>query len=241
MNWRTLIKLPLEYVNFEQILIAKNEKSNDYMTLSSQEAKPRVPPGQVVTKGWPVLHAGSVPIIERQDWSLEIHGEVVRPLKISYEDLLRLKRSTVKCDIHCVTSWSRLDMMWEGVRFKDLMEIAKPTDKASFAIFQCEQGFTTSLPTSILYDDDVMVAFKADGTELEAQHGGPVRMLVPKRYFYKSAKWLRGIKLTERDEPGFWEIRGYSNTADPWNEERYAGLSYLDIVRNRLRAYGRKK
>ena len=201
----------------------------------------KVPPGQVVTQGWPVLHAGSVPLVARESWSLRIHGEVGNPIQLSYEDLLKLKRTSQKNDIHCVTTWSKLDMEWEGVKFKDLMDIVHPTEKAHFAIFECEQGFTTNLPLEPLYDDDVMVAFKANGRDLEAEHGGPVRMLVPKRYFYKSAKWLRGIKLSEHDEPGFWEIRGYSNTADPWNEERYAGVSYAQIVKNRLAAYGRNR
>ena len=115
------------------------------------------------------------------------HGEVENPQRLSYEELLKLKRTVQKNDIHCVTTWSRLDMEWEGVRFKDLMDIAKPTEKARFAIFECEQGFTTSLPLEALYDDDVLIAFRADGRDLEIVHGGPVRMLVPKRYFYKSA------------------------------------------------------
>ncbi len=201
----------------------------------------RLPPGQVLTKGWPVLYAGSIPNISKESWSLRVHGEVENELSISYSELLNLRRTVQVCDIHCVTSWSRFDVMWEGVRFKDLMEIAKPTPKAHFAIFQCEQGFITNLPIDLLYDDDVMIAFKADGRDLEPAHGGPVRMLVPKRYFYKSAKWLKGIWLSEKDVPGFWEIRGYSNSADPWNEERYAGLSYAEIVKNRIKAYGRKK
>jgi DMSO/TMAO reductase YedYZ molybdopterin-dependent catalytic subunit len=201
----------------------------------------RLPPGQVLTRGWPILHAGSVPDISRETWTLRVHGEVENELSISYSELLNLKRTSLVCDIHCVTSWSKFDVVWEGVRFRDLMGIAKPTSKAHFAIFECENGFTTNLPLEPLFDDDVMVAFRAQGEDLEPAHGGPVRMLVPKRYFYKSAKWLNGIKLTEYDEPGFWEVRGYSNTANPWNEERYAGLSYLEIVKNRIKAYGRKK
>ena len=203
--------------------------------------KKRLPPGQILTPGWPVLHAGSVPDWNKETWSMKIHGEVENELTLNYEQLLQLKRTVQTCDIHCVTTWSKFDVPWEGVRFKDLMDIVKPTTKAHFAIFECAQGFTTSLPIEPLYDDDVMVAFRAQGQDLPPEHGGPVRMLVPKRYFYKSAKWLRGIKLTENDEPGFWEIRGYSNTADPWKQERYAGLSYVDIVKNRLKAYGRKK
>jgi DMSO/TMAO reductase YedYZ molybdopterin-dependent catalytic subunit len=201
----------------------------------------RLPPGQVLTKGWPVLHAGSVPEITKEEWILNIHGEVEIPTMISYSQLLRMKRTTQISDIHCVTSWSKFNVTWEGVRFSDVMEIAKPTRNAHFAVFECEQGFTTNLPLEALYDDNVLLAFRAEGQELELIHGGPVRMLVPKRYFYKSAKWVRGIRLTEFDEPGFWEVRGYSNNANPWNEERYAGLSYLDIVKNRLKAYARRK
>jgi len=204
-------------------------------------AEERIPPGQVTTRGWPVLHAGTVPSISKQTWDLKVHGEVENPLKLTYDDLLKLKRTVQNNDIHCVTTWSKLDMEWEGVRFKDLMEIARPTERARFAVFECEQGFTTNLPLDPLLDNDVMVAFRVDGKDLETVHGGPVRMLVPKRYFYKSAKWLRGIKLVEHDEPGFWEVRGYSNTANPWKEERYAGLSYADIIKNRLLAYNRNR
>jgi len=210
--------------------------------MSQQETqKNRLPPGQIMTPGWPVLHAGTVPFIMEDSWNLKVHGEVENELTLSYEQLLSLKKTEQTCDIHCVTSWSKFDMKWEGVRFKDLMELAKPTEKAHFAILECAQGFTTNLPLEALYDDDVLVAYRAQGMELPSEHGGPVRMLVPKRYFYKSAKWLLGIRLSEFDVPGFWEIRGYSNTADPWKQERYAGLSYVDIVKNRLKAYGRKK
>lgn len=201
----------------------------------------RLPPGQILTTGWPVLHAGSVPFVSKGSWSLKIHGEVENELNLSYQQLLELKKTEQTCDIHCVTSWSKFDVKWEGVRFRDLLELAKPTSEAHFAIFECEHGFSTNLPLEVLYDDDVMVAYRTQGMDLPSEHGGPVRMLVPKRYFYKSAKWLKGIRLTEFDEPGFWEVRGYSNTADPWKQERYAGLSYVDIVKNRLKAYGRKK
>jgi DMSO/TMAO reductase YedYZ molybdopterin-dependent catalytic subunit len=201
----------------------------------------RLPPGQVLTTGWPILNAGSIQNIPKKSWSLTVHGEVQNELNLSYDQLLNLKRTEQTCDIHCVTSWSKFDVKWEGVRFRDLMEIAKPTPKAHFAIFECAQGFTTNLPLEVLYEDDVMVAFRSQGSDLPPEHGGPVRMLVPKRYFYKSAKWLKGINLSENDIPGFWEIRGYSNSADPWKQERYAGLSYAEIVKNRLKAYGRKK
>lgn len=203
--------------------------------------KERVPPGQVVTQGWPVLHAGSIPNISKERWSLRIHGEVEKELILSYDELLKFPHTIQTNDIHCVTTWSKLGMTWEGIKFKDLMQISQPTERANFVVFEAEQGFTTNLPLQVVMDDDVLVVFAVGGKPVPPEHGGPVRMLVPKKYFYKSAKWLKGLKLTEFDEPGFWEIRGYSNSADPWNQERYAGLSYAEIVKNRIKAYGRKR
>ena len=211
------------------------------MTQAAARDRIRLPPGQVLTKGWPILHAGTVPQISKETWDLTIHGEVQKKLTLHYAQLVNLKKTSLVCDIHCVTSWSKFDVGWEGVRFGDLMELSGPKENAHFAVLECEHGFTTSLPLDVLYDYDVLVAYRVMGADIPLEHGGPVRLLVPKRYFYKSAKWLRGIKLAEQDEPGFWELRGYSNTADPWNEERYAGVSYADIVLKRLRAYGRRK
>ncbi len=211
------------------------------VTHSSAGELRRVPPGQVVTQGYPVLNAGSTPLISKENWKLKIYGEVSNPLTLSFDELLQQRHTIQSCDIHCVTSWSKLDTLWEGIKFKDLMEVARPTVKANFVVFECEQGFTTNVPFPVAMDDDVLIAFKFRGQDLAAEHGGPVRMLVPKKYFYKSAKWVNGIKLSEFDEPGFWEIRGYSNSADPWKQERYAGFSYADIIKNRLKAYGRKK
>ena len=182
----------------------------------------RIPPGQVLTSGWPVLHAGSIPAaLTPETWSLELHGEVDHPSTISYRELLGLPQKEIECDIHCVTSWTKLGMRWRGVPFRSIAERAGPREKAAFVIMECEQGFTTSLPLAPLLDDDVLIAHSVDGRPLPAEHGGPVRMLVPKRYFYKSAKWLRGLRFVQRDEPGFWEVRGYSNIADPWAETRY--------------------
>lgn len=205
------------------------------------ESRSRVPPGQIVTQGWPILHAGSVPQVSLENWKLRIHGEVKNEVTLNYEELLKLEHTVQTNDIHCVTTWSKLGMTWEGIKFRDLIKLAEPTERAKHVVFEAEHGFTTNLPLDVVTDEDVLVAFKAMGREIDPEHGGPVRMLIPNRYFYKSAKWLKGIKLTEHDEPGFWEIRGYSNSADPWNEERYAGLSYAEIVKNRLKAYARKK
>jgi DMSO/TMAO reductase YedYZ molybdopterin-dependent catalytic subunit len=181
-----------------------------------------LPPGQIHTRGWPVLHAGSVPRdLAPPTWTLRVHGEVEHSATLDFADLLRLPQKEEVCDIHCVTSWSKVGMRWSGVPFAALAERVRPTPRAQFVIMECEQGFTTSLPLAALRDDDVLLAHSADGAPLSSEHGGPVRMLVPKRYFYKSAKWLRGLRFVTDDEPGFWEVRGYSNIADPWRETRY--------------------
>jgi DMSO/TMAO reductase YedYZ molybdopterin-dependent catalytic subunit len=182
----------------------------------------QVPPGQVVTHGFPVLHAGAVPYaLTPQTWTLQIHGEVGAPQTLRFADLLSLPQRDLVVDIHCVTSWTKLGTHWRGVPFSAIVERARPSAAAAFVIFECEQGFTTSLPLAPLLDDDVLVAHTYNDQPLAAEHGGPVRMLVPKRYFYKSAKWLRGLHFVAEDEPGFWEVRGYSNIADPWAETRY--------------------
>lgn len=186
------------------------------------EPRPRMPPGQVRTNSWPVLHAGTVPSeLTPATWSLNLHGEVDHPQVLSYRELLALPQKELACDIHCVTSWSRLGTRWRGVPFLTVEALVAPRPSARFVVMECEQGFTTSLPLDALRDEDVLLAHSVDGGPLPLDHGGPVRMLVPKRYFYKSAKWLRGLRFVREDEPGFWEVRGYSNIADPWAETRY--------------------
>lgn len=181
-----------------------------------------MPPGQIVTPRWPVLHAGTVPTeLTPATWSLSLHGEVDAPEALSFAQLLSLPQVDLTCDVHCVTSWSKLGMRWRGVSFRTLEARVRPRPSVRFVVMECEQGFTTSLPIEALRDEDVLVAHTVDQGPLPAEHGGPVRMLVPKRYFYKSAKWLRGLKFVTEDEPGFWEVRGYSNIADPWRETRY--------------------
>jgi DMSO/TMAO reductase YedYZ molybdopterin-dependent catalytic subunit len=182
----------------------------------------RVPPGQITTSRWPVLHAGSIPAgLTPDSWSLSVHGEVESPLHLSYRELLALPQVDLACDVHCVTSWTKLDMKWRGVPFRAIEAAARPRPAVRFVVMECDQGFTTSLPIEALRDDDVLLAHTVEGVPLPSEHGGPVRMLVPKRYFYKSAKWLRGLKFVRDDEPGFWEVRGYSNIADPWRQTRY--------------------
>jgi DMSO/TMAO reductase YedYZ molybdopterin-dependent catalytic subunit len=200
----------------------------------SSDAQARIPPGQIVTKGYPILHAGTVPYkLTRENWTLKVSGEVDAPQTLSFADLLAMPQKQVTTDIHCVTSWTKLDTVWTGVPFQAIVDRVKPRPTAHFVIEQCEQGFTTSLPIEAFMDDTVLVAHSYANAPLPPEHGGPVRMFVPKRYFYKSAKWLRGLRFVEKDEPGFWEVRGYSNVADPWLETRYTTDDVKEIFRMR--------
>ncbi|HEX3551467.1 MAG TPA: sulfite oxidase-like oxidoreductase [Candidatus Elarobacter sp.] len=183
-----------------------------------------VPPGQTVTTGFPVLHVGDVPAIDPATWRLRVFGQVAEPFELSYEELRAMPPSEFRGDIHCVTRWSKLQTSWVGVRFSALVERAKPLAGARFVVQHADNDYTTNLPLAAMLDDDVLVAYEFDGSPIEPIHGGPVRMVVPKKYFWKSAKWLHGIEFRDTDQRGFWEVRGYNNDADPWKEERYADL-----------------
>jgi len=181
----------------------------------------RLPPGQYLTDKWPVLHAGDVPHVDLATWTLEVMGEVEQPLVLGYEELRALPATDVTTDIHCVTRWSRFDARFRGVHWRELAELCRPKPTARFAIAHAEQGFTANVPLAALEDEHALVAYEADGEPLTTEHGGPVRLVIPSKYFWKSAKWLRGIELSSVDKPGFWERYGYSNDADYWQEERY--------------------
>jgi DMSO/TMAO reductase YedYZ molybdopterin-dependent catalytic subunit len=182
----------------------------------------RIPPGQHVVERFPVLHYGSVPIFDPQSWDLRVFGLVGEPFALSYDQFLELPTQRLVADIHCVTSWSKLDTVWEGVLFRDFIRPAKVQPDAKFVMVHCEQGYTTNLPLEVIMDDDVLLAYRYNDAQLAPEHGYPLRLVVPKRYFWKSAKWMRGIELMAEDRLGFWEVRGYHNNADPWKEERYA-------------------
>ena len=181
----------------------------------------RLPPGQYFTEKWPVLHAGEVPDVDIATWTFEITDEVEEPVTLSFDQLLELPATEVTSDIHCVTRWSRFDAGFGGVHWRELAAIVKPLPEARFVVAHAEQGFTSNVPLEALEDDNALVAWEADGEPLTPEHGWPLRLVVPSRYFWKSAKWLRGIELRSSDQPGFWEKYGYHNDADYWKEERY--------------------
>jgi DMSO/TMAO reductase YedYZ molybdopterin-dependent catalytic subunit len=184
--------------------------------------KKRVPPGQTVTEKFPLLHVGSVPVFDEKTWDFQIKGLVENSIRFTWSEFLALPKVKVVSDFHCVTTWSRLDNTWEGVSFKYLANLVKPKPKATHVISEDGRGYTANLPLEVMMDDDVLFAYKHDGQPLPADHGGPLRLVVPKRYAWKSTKWVRGIRFLAEDEPGYWEVRGYSNTADPWREDRFS-------------------
>jgi DMSO/TMAO reductase YedYZ molybdopterin-dependent catalytic subunit len=183
----------------------------------------RLPPGQYLTEKWPVLHAGGVPRYddELSTWDFRVFGAVENEITLSHDELEALPQVRITTDIHCVTRWSRFDAGFGGVHWRELAAIVKPLPEARFVVAHAEQGFTSNVPLEALEDDNALVAWEADGEPLTPEHGWPLRLVVPSRYFWKSAKWLRGLELRSTDQPGFWEKYGYHNDADYWKEQRY--------------------
>lgn len=181
----------------------------------------RRPPGQVPTRKWPVLHYGTVPSVDLGRWRLEVTGAVARPLSLTWEELLAMPRRETLCDIHCVTRWSRYDNVFEGVPVESVLERAGPAAEATHVLVHAEQDYTTNLPLTDLDRPANLLALAYGGEPLTPEHGGPVRLLVPHLYLWKSAKWVTGLELLREDSPGFWERNGYHMRGDPWREERY--------------------
>jgi DMSO/TMAO reductase YedYZ molybdopterin-dependent catalytic subunit len=181
----------------------------------------RVPPGQYLTDGFPVLSAGPTPRTAPERWSFTIRGEIDEPVTWTWDELRALPSRTVTVDIHCVTTWSKLDTNWTGVSLDTLL--AGVETSAEYAMAFCDGGYTTNLPLADLLDDKAWLVYAYDHEPLEAEHGGPVRLLVPHLYLWKSAKWVRGLDLLDRNAPGFWENYGYHDYGDPWMQQRYAG------------------
>ena len=187
-----------------------------------EDVAKRVPPGQRLVKTWPVLHFGPIPTFDEAGWRFEVDGLVERPYALTYAEVKALGTVDVEADMHCVTGWSTLDNTWTGVPFRVLAEKAGVKPEANWVIARCEYGYTSDLSLEAMLDDDVLVAWAHDGQDLEPEHGYPLRLVVPKRYAWKSAKWLRGFEFSAHNKRGFWETRGYHIHGDPWREERYS-------------------
>jgi DMSO/TMAO reductase YedYZ molybdopterin-dependent catalytic subunit len=183
----------------------------------------RLPPGQTSTVKFPILHEGEVPRYDLNDWRLTICGEVEEELSLSFNEILKLPATRIQCDIHCVTRWSKFDTNWEGVLFRDLLPLIKVKPEAKYVMFHADPDYETNVPLADLLLDKVMLAYRYAGEPLTDKHGWPLRTIVPHRYFWKSAKWVRRIEFMKEDRPGFWERNGFHNEADPFAEQRFSG------------------
>ena len=181
----------------------------------------RLPPGQVETRKWPVLHSGLVPKIDTTRWKLRIWGEVDAPYEIGWDELRALPKAKVQCDIHCVTQWSRFDNSFEGVAVQDLLNRAMPRTVAAYVLVHAAPDYTTNLPLADLSRPGNLIALSWNGEPLTPEHGGPARLLVPHLYLWKSAKWVTGLQLLQENFPGYWEQNGYHMLGDPWREQRF--------------------
>lgn len=195
-----------------------------------QEARndKRLPPGQSLTEKFPVLTYGPNPPFDLKTWDFRVWGEITEGEKRwTWDEFTALPTAKITCDIHCVTRWSKFDTVWEGVLLKAFVKLFTVKDTAKFVIAHCDGGYTTNLPIEAMLEDDVMLAYKYAGQPLEPDHGAPLRTLVPKRYFWKSAKFVRGLEFSTKDKPGFWEQGGYHNDGDPWREERFGRRGFF--------------
>lgn len=190
----------------------------------NRHGMPKVPVGQTPTAAgkWPVLDLGSQPIISTSEWRLQIDGACHHPLTLDWQAFTALEQTEDESDFHCVTGWSRLDLRWRGVRFATVVALAEPSDDAAFVVCHGYDGYDTNLPLTEALKDDVLLVHGVDGQPLPPEHGGPVRMITPQLYAWKGAKWINRIELLAADRPGLWERAGYSNTAHPWRNDRYA-------------------
>jgi DMSO/TMAO reductase YedYZ molybdopterin-dependent catalytic subunit len=209
----------------EKLVRRKQEWAAEGRLLTGDDEKPspenRLPPGQRLVENWPVLDLGVQPDIPKDTWKFTIDGLVENPIEWSWKDFISQPQVTVTSDIHCVTGWSRYDNAWTGVHVAHLLDLCRPEKEAMHCLFYASDGYTTNIRLDRFADADVLLAHSWNGEYLSAAHGGPVRAIVPKWYFWKSAKWIRRIEFMAEDETGFWEDRGYHNEGDPWKEQRY--------------------
>ncbi|MBI5215743.1 MAG: sulfite oxidase-like oxidoreductase [Ignavibacteriae bacterium] len=181
----------------------------------------KLPPGQVLTKKFPIYTYDETPIVEQKDWKLRVWGEVEEERVFSWEEFMQLPQTTIRADFHCVTRWSRFDDDWTGVLFKDFVQFIKLKPTAKFIMQHTYDNYTTNLPIEVMLDEEVMFAHTFNGEPLPREHGGPMRIFTPKRYAWKGAKWINEIEFMQFDKPGLWERNGYNTPADPWKEERF--------------------
>jgi DMSO/TMAO reductase YedYZ molybdopterin-dependent catalytic subunit len=182
----------------------------------------RLPPGQKQVKNWPVLDLGAQPDVKPENWRLRVGGLVENPLHWTLREFMALPQSDFVSDIHCVTQWSRFDNHWSGVSSKTLIDLVRPNPQAAHVVFHSYDGYTTNVKLSVFAEANVLLAHSWEGRPIPREHGGPVRVVIPDWYFWKSAKWVTRIDLVAQDQPGFWEMRGYHNDGDPWKEQRYS-------------------
>jgi len=207
-----------------KLLAAKRQWARDGRLLTGQTADPardRLPPGQTLVRDWPVLDLGSQPEVTPQRFRLDIDGAARRPLSLTLAEFMALPQQDSVSDMHCVTQWSRYDNQWRGVAARTLLAMVEPLRSARHVILHGYDGYTTNVRLDQFDQPEVFLVHQWDGRPIDRRHGGPVRLLIPHLYLWKSAKWLRRIELSARDKPGFWEVRGYHNNGDPWQEERY--------------------
>jgi DMSO/TMAO reductase YedYZ molybdopterin-dependent catalytic subunit len=216
------------------------EEATEQIIVSPDVLRPqRVPPGQVQTRKWPVLHAGTVPKFDPHSWDFTIFPVplVDRVVRFTWEQFQQLPRVKVRADMHCVTRWSLLDNLWEGVATRELLRHVQVSPQARYVMIHCEQGFTTNLPIEDFFAEDALFALRHNGVDLTPEHGYPVRLVVPRLYAWKSAKWVRGVEFLRDDRPGFWESwehGGYHMRGDPWQEQRFRDEDYEPLERGGL-------
>jgi DMSO/TMAO reductase YedYZ molybdopterin-dependent catalytic subunit len=189
--------------------------------ITDRERSSRLPPGQQEVRNWPVLDLGIQPDVRPEDWKLTLDGLVANPVTLDFARFKALPQAESVSDIHCVTRWSRYDNYWQGVASREILALVRPKDEVRHVIFHAHDGYTTNVQLDVFSEADVMLAHSWEGYPLTRNHGGPVRVVIPRYYFWKSAKWVRRIEFSRDDKPGFWEVRGYHNVGDPWAEERY--------------------
>lgn len=223
LRWDLATQIARRMGDIDAVVFSRVEPDPGMRRAPTEVDSSRVPPGQRATPGWPVLHVGAAPTFDPDAWTFTVTGKVDRRVRWDWEGFRSLPSTTSTSDFHCVTHWSRLDCTWTGVRARDVLEVAGIRSSATHALVTGHPAYAANLPLDALLDDDVLFAWEVDGQPLPAAHGGPLRLVVPSRYGWKSVKWAFEVRLVDRDVPGYWEERGYHDNADPWREQRFRG------------------